>query len=165
MMATIRFIAGSILRVLLPSGRTAYGVMLEPRPYMAFYAADDADEADQDTAPPDPARLAEQFPLFIVAAYKSAYAAGGWGTPVGRLQTDALPPIPDLFRQDALNPANCVIIDASEVHVRKATPQECTGLERNAVWEASHIESRLDDAYAGRPNDFVESLKVKLPSA
>jgi hypothetical protein len=159
-MATVRFTAGSILRVLPSSGRVAYAVMLEPRPFMAFYAAD----AEAET-PPDPAQLAKQSPLFVVAVYKSAYSTGGWGTPVGRLPADALPPIPDTFRQDALNPANCVIVDASEENVRKATPQECVGLERNAVWEASHIESRLDDAYAGRPNAFVESLKVKLPSA
>lgn len=38
----------------------------------------------------------------------------------------------------------------------------CKELEREAVWNPEHVESRLDDYYFGRPNKWVESLKAKL---
>lgn len=162
---TVRFTAGTVLRLPLPSGRTAFGVMLQARPYMAFYAAEAGDQADQAATGVDAQALAKQTPMFIVAVHRSAYSTGRWGNPIGRIPSAELPPTPEFFRQDVVHPANCVILDAEEENTRKATPQECVGLERNAVWEAEHVESRLDDAYDGRPNPFVESLKVKLPSA
>jgi hypothetical protein len=43
---------------------------------------------------------------------------------------------------------------------RAATAAECEGLERDAVWDPEHIEDRLRDHFAGRPNEWVESLRV-----
>ncbi|UUN26687.1 immunity 26/phosphotriesterase HocA family protein [Streptomyces sp. FIT100] len=42
-----------------------------------------------------------------------------------------------------------------------ATLEECQKLERAAVWTAGHIEDRLRDHFGGRPNKWVESLRLK----
>ncbi|MDX3263940.1 Imm26 family immunity protein [Streptomyces sp. MI02-2A] len=42
-----------------------------------------------------------------------------------------------------------------------ATLEECQKLERAAVWSPQHIEDRLRDHFDGRPNKWVESLRLK----
>ena len=42
-----------------------------------------------------------------------------------------------------------------------STVSECAGLECAAVWAPVHVESRLADEFAGRPNAIVESLKAR----
>ncbi|MGW2564181.1 Imm26 family immunity protein [Streptomyces sp. NPDC001514] len=42
-----------------------------------------------------------------------------------------------------------------------ATLEECQKLERAAVWAPDHIEDRLRDHFDGRPNKWVESLRLK----
>lgn len=69
--------------------------------------------------------------------------------------------IPPSFLQDLVNIDDCVIFwpDGRE---RKATPQECIGLERSSVWEAEGLVQRIEDHYAGRRNFHVELDKVIL---
>ena len=43
----------------------------------------------------------------------------------------------------------------------KATRAECVGLERSAVWDPEHVEDRLRDHRAGRPNKWAETLAMK----
>lgn len=42
-----------------------------------------------------------------------------------------------------------------------ATRAQCVGLERAAVWDPEHVEDRLRDRRAGRPNRWAESLAMK----
>lgn len=49
-------------------------------------------------------------------------------------------------------------------HEAPATLDECAGLESAAVWSANHIEDRLRDYFAGKPNKWVASLAID-PSA
>lgn len=151
----MRFQAGAVLRVPLPYGGPALGLMLSTRPYMAFYAGD---EAAQQAAQQADLNVS---PLFVVAVHNSAYSKGGWGDVLYRIAREKLPEIPLFFRQNVMNAADCEIVDAGG-GVRKAIPDECLFLERSAVWSAEHIEARLSDYLAGRPNDFVESMKVKV---
>jgi hypothetical protein len=44
---------------------------------------------------------------------------------------------------------------------RPATREECFGLERAAVWDPEHVVSRLDDHFAGRPNAWVDLMRLK----
>ncbi|MEU8965519.1 Imm26 family immunity protein [Streptomyces sp. NPDC048491] len=148
---SVRFTAGGILRLLLPDGQFAYGVMLGVRPYMAFY---------KDLAVGEELTSFEQDPLFIIAVHNSAYSKGRWGSIVSRAPKESLPSIPSFFRQDVLNRADCVIVDADGKQT-VVSPVECVGLERSAVWSAEHIEARIEDIYAERPNRFVESMRVK----
>ena len=67
------------------------------------------------------------------------------------------------FEQDALSgklSLNWVAPDGSWGE-DAATPTECAGLERAAVWSASHVEDRLRDYRAGRPNTWVRPLKQR----
>lgn len=40
-----------------------------------------------------------------------------------------------------------------------ADPEEVQGLETLATWFSMHVEQRIQDHFAGRPNAFVESLQ------
>lgn len=40
---------------------------------------------------------------------------------------------------------------------RPATYEECVGLELAAVWSIPHVESRLEDHFAGRENKWVKA--------
>jgi hypothetical protein len=50
---------------------------------------------------------------------------------------------------------------------RSATFEDVRHLERAAVWEPEHVEDRLRDHFDGRPNKWVESLRLnpRRPSA
>lgn len=147
----VRFTPGSVFKVELPGDRFAWAVMLEEFPHFAFYAMDAGLEEGK---PPGAG------PLFILAMQRNTYSGGGWGKPVFKLDPADLPAIPDFFRQDDDDPGACLIVDA-DGNERPATPAECEGLEREAVWAASHVEERLMDHYAGRSNATVEDFKVK----
>lgn len=151
----VRFTAGSVFKIQIADNRAAYGVMLGTRPYFAFYSDD---LAERELAVGKGLR---DSPIFVVAVHKSAYSNGRWGSPLCRIVKDFLPPVPLYFRQDVLNPSRCEIVDC-EGNSRPAKPEECVGLERSAVWSAEHIEKRVQDYLSGRPNSFVESMKVKL---
>jgi hypothetical protein len=93
---------------------------------------------------------------------RSAYVKGGWGKPIRRLPESDLPPLPRFFWQDVTNKNNCKIIEPG-VRSITASPSECVGLEPQGIWAAEHLTSRILDTYAGRPNMFLESLRVKVP--
>ncbi|MBP2705022.1 hypothetical protein JOL79_14485 [Microbispora sp. RL4-1S] len=42
-----------------------------------------------------------------------------------------------------------------------ASLEECQGLERAAVWGVVHVEDRLRDHFDGRPNRWVESMRLR----
>lgn len=65
------------------------------------------------------------------------------------------------FHQDVANFRDCTIFDSAG-NERAAEPQECIGLERDAVWEQHGVEHRLLDAFLGRPNASMEHLRVRL---
>jgi hypothetical protein len=91
--------------------------------------------------------------LFIIAAHKSLLE---YWKPVAKAEPDKRVHIPDA---QAVwdSPDECQIIDAKG-EMRPATPEECRGLEPAAVWEPEHIADRLQDAFAGRPNQWLEDL-------
>lgn len=151
----IRFTSGKVLKIVTPDEDVAYGLMLKTRPYFAFYPERSAHFSE------NTGFAFDNPPWFISAVHNTAYSKGRWGEFLYRLNDSELPSIPMFFRQNALNAEDCEIVD-SEGNVSRAAPADCVGLERSAVWSAEHIESRISDLYAGRPNPFVESMKVKL---
>jgi len=99
--------------------------------------------------------------LFIVSVMNHAVTRGRWKV-VGNAPLDeALKNPPPRFMQDALNPHSFSIYDKGVIH--PASEGECVGLEREAVWDPTHIEDRLRDHYLGQPNKWTEDLKIKLP--
>lgn len=97
--------------------------------------------------------------LFRVAVHKSAWASGRWAR-VGKVSVppDLLSPVPK-FVQGALNPERFSIYTAGQM--RPASRDEVLHLERCAVWDPTHVEDRLRDHYAGVPNKWVESLRLR----
>lgn len=83
---------------------------------------------------------------------------GQWPV-VGRAPLDKGFTLPLQFIQDPLNKNSFSIYDNGQI--RRATRQECIGLERAAVWEPEHVEERLRDHYAGCRNKWAESLRIE----
>jgi hypothetical protein len=92
---------------------------------------------------------------FRVAVHKSAWVTGRW-LRVGRVQPPpgVLAPVPT-FIQDPISGEFSLYLLGD---IRPATREQCLGLECCAVWEPEHVEDRLRDHFAGRPNKWVESL-------
>lgn len=149
----VKFTPGAVLKVPAGADDFAYGVMLSEFPFMAFY--------DKKTTFDEGGKASEP-PMFIVLVAQVAYSKGGWGKAVRKLPIDALPPIPRMFWQDPMNKYDCKIVEPDDRRLT-ATPADCVGLEPEAIWAAEHIESRIADTYAGRPNIYAESLRVKIP--
>jgi hypothetical protein len=55
----------------------------------------------------------------------------------------------------------CTIFDSAGMEM-SATPEDCIGLERAAVWDPHHIEKRLLDAFMGRPNEDEMRARARL---
>jgi hypothetical protein len=147
----IQFSPGLVFKIPAMGDDFAYGLMLNLSPYVAFYGRDV--HFSNSGLPVD-------SPIFIVAVMKSAYSVGGWGSPIGRVSAGDIPPVPSYFRQDSIEQSYCRIIEASGREVVVAA-QECVGLERDAVWSAEHIASRISDFYAGRPNRYVRPVRLE----
>lgn len=94
---------------------------------------------------------------FRVAVHKSAWTSGRW-TRIGKVQPppEIMSPIPK-FIKDHINGALSIYLEGN---IRPASYEECVGLERCAVWEPGHVEDRLRDHFAGRPNKWVRSLAL-----
>jgi hypothetical protein len=69
----------------------------------------------------------------------------------------ALTTPPDFYKFDLISKRFSLYRDHSE---EPATREQCLDLECAAVWSDVHVESRLDDHFAGRPNAIVESLSA-----
>jgi hypothetical protein len=94
---------------------------------------------------------------FRVAVHKSAWTDGRW-VRVGKVDPPAelLAPVPTFIR----DPLNGQLSIYRLGDIRRATRAECVGLERCAVWDPEHVEDRLRDHFAGRPNKWVQSLAL-----
>jgi hypothetical protein len=142
---------GDVVKISLGEGLHSYARVL-PHAVLAFYDCFTHEELPLD-------RILSCPVLFKVPVMDSAVKSGRWPV-VGSapLEPELLKP-PAYFMQDALHPDRFSIsVDGVE---RPATREEAHGLERLAGWSAEHIEDRLRDAHAGRPNKWVESLRLR----
>jgi hypothetical protein len=146
--------SGEFIRIPLENGTFAYGRVIDEN-YAAYYDySSPAPEADLDA-------IASKPVLFRVATRRLP-GRDKWEV-IGRRELDAELARPVvMFTQDRVNAADCVIFDSAG-HERKATPQECVGLENAAVWDSRNIESRLLAHFLGQPDPQTERLKVRLP--
>jgi len=104
-------------------------------------------------------QIASRPILFIVGVYDFAVTKGRWQK-VGKMPLEPeLTKCPPEFIQDSIDPTKFSIYEDGKI--RPATREECEGLERAAVWEPEHVESRIRDHYAGVPNIWVEHLKIR----
>jgi hypothetical protein len=146
------FEPGAVVRVELDDGWHTYARMLARNPKVAFYDCRVSEPVE------DVRSVLDRPVLFVLAVNNNAFRR--WPI-VGRFGVDVAPvPIPDQFLQDFDGGACEIINEASEL--RSATPEECLGLERAAVWRPESVEERLRDHYAGRTNPQVEHFKVNV---
>lgn len=140
---------GAIVKVPLEPGWHTYARLLQP-PLLAFYDSRSNRELPLEEIISKPI-------LFKIAVMRDAVTSGRWQK-IGAMPLEShLVEEPVFFRQDALKPDQFFLYRGGQEY--PATRAECVGLERAAVWEAEHVEDRLRDHYAGRPNRWVESLK------
>jgi hypothetical protein len=65
---------------------------------------------------------------------------------------------PLLCKKDAITGQLTIYRDSTGEEI-SATQEQCEKLEIAAVWEPSHVEDRLRDHFAGRPNKWANSLR------
>ena len=149
-MPTYRRLIGSVHAVPLAGSVFAFCIAL-PEADFAFF-----DHLSHKAELPE--HLLKTSTLFRVAVHKSAWSRGRWPR-VGLLTVppELLAPVPT-FMRDALKPDEYSIYLNGTI--TRATREECLGLERTAVWDPEHVESRLSDHFAGRPNVWVQQLAL-----
>lgn len=148
------FEPGAVLRVRLEDGTHTYARMLSHSPYLAVY---DARRSDDDV---DVEQIVRSPVLFVVAVSAAAYRSGRWERVGWVPLLAAAVVVPEFFLQDIFDPQQCQVVDHLG-RARAATPEECVGLERAAVWAAEHIEERVRDHYQNRPNAHLEAMKLR----
>ncbi len=150
-MTEIRFIPGRFMRIALPDGTYGYGRLREDRAISFYNFRTEEPISDLDD-------IVAKLILFTVSVHKSVISK--WEI-IGDRPLEAHMKKPVVwFWQDIGDFRNCKIID-SEGNTKPATPEECEGLERWAVWEGNGIEERLFNTFMGRPNPHVEHMKVR----
>lgn len=144
-----RRIVGAVLKVPLDGQWHSYAWTL-PEADFAFF--------DLRTKSDAPVEEVVRNPIaFRVAVHKSAWVTGRWPR-VGKASPPPaiLAPVPTFIR-DAIDGRFSIYLLGE---IRRATREECLGLERCAVWDPEHIEDRLRDHFNGVPNKWVESLSL-----
>jgi hypothetical protein len=149
----LKFGPGAVLRVDLDSQWHTYARILARIPMIAFYDC-------CVSAPVEDCLAIVMRPVLFVLAVGRGASKGHWPK-IGDVPLETAPIlIPDQFMQDIITGA-CEIVD-EVFNSRPARPEECIALERAAVWDPAHVEERLRDHYAGRPNAHLAYMKVRL---
>ena len=150
-MARKNLTPGIFVMLTLPDGSYGYGRLREDM-NASFYNF----RTEEPTS--DLGKIASKPILFTVGVHKTVLDE--WEI-IGRQPLEEHMKEPVVwFWQDIGDFRKCRITD-SKGGTRAATPEECEGLERWAVWEAKAIEERLLDTIMGRPNPHVEHMKVR----
>ena len=152
-----RWLEGQIVHIDLKDGTHAYGRVLR-FPLIAFYDRQFRDEEYLSVEDIVALPIA-----FLISTMRYAVISGGWPV-IGRVRlTPELLEVPAFFKQDAISGAISIYQEVPELaphYERPATLAEVQGLECAAVWEPEHVEDRLRDHFAGRPNKWVELLRL-----
>ena len=151
-MATKKPREGSLLRINLGDGTDAFARVL-PNSQIAVYA-----HRLPHTDVPPPSIFGSK-PLWKLTVMKSALISGRWHVAGFRpLEPELTSPV-EYFMRDQLT-GRYSVYRSSDGHIRESTFEECKMLEAAAAWEAEHIEDRLRDYFAGRPNTWAEQLQA-----
>lgn len=145
---------GAFIEIVLPNKKFTYGRILGKACY-AFYDLYSDDKIS------DIESIKNAKILFVLAVHNDAIKKNRWKI-IGIAEIEKeIRKIPLAFIQDELNPSQFDVYDPNTGDIRKATKEECTGLERAAVWDPEHVEDRITDHFEKRSNRWVESLKIK----
>lgn len=144
---------GAIVKIPYEKEHHTYGRLLFD-PYIAVYDfRTDSDEHSLE-------EIVSKETLFTVAVHNDAVTKGRWFK-IGRMPLKANElEVPERFIQVIGNSERFRIINFMG-EMRESSREECKNLERAAVWAPEHVEDRVLDYYADRPNKWVESLKMR----
>jgi Immunity protein 26 len=150
---TVKRRAGDVVRIDLGDGTHSHAVVLR-EPLMAFFGSRSDREASVQ-------EVGDGQILFAIWVMSHAVTSGRWPV-VGQIElTDAWLARRWFCKQDPISKKLSIYSEGEEL---PATFEECQPLERAAVWSPEHVEDRLRDHFAGRPNKRVESLRLRSPS-
>lgn len=146
------------MKIPLGRGTVAYGLVLR-EPLVAFFDR----EFDEGDAPPPKALLdtpiAFQLMVMNHAITQARWPVVGRAPIPNRLQTP-----PPFCKQDEITGRLSIYHEIERLapnYEREATLDECRGLETAAVWDPEHVEDRIRDHFIGRPNIWVEQLRIR----
>ena len=143
-MAKQRITPGSILEININDEYYTYAQILGKASYVFFDYKTEKQLTHYEI-------LLEKPILFITSVYNDVISEGRW-LKVGKIDIRKdLEIIPMQFIQDALNPESFEFYDPNTGEIFPATKNQVKGLERAAVWEATHIEDRIKAHYDGIP--------------
>jgi Immunity protein 26 len=149
---TPTLVPGTFVRIPLADGSSGYGRVLSD-PYVAFYNyRTEEPSSDLDVIGSRPILFTQAVRLFDYRRWANIGSR--------KLEGDVARPAV-FFMQDLGNFTKCTIFD-SEGRERPASPEECAGLERAAVWDLHQIERRLLDTFMQRPNEDEVRARVRL---
>jgi len=141
---------GNVVEIPMTGGKWCYGVVLSS-PLIGFLNVRSDSRLTVE-------KVSDCTILFRIWVMKYAIGKNGWQI-IGQLSlTDDMKQEPWFFKKDAITGKLTKYRHPEEV---PASPEECRRLECAAVWDPSHVESRLNDHFDGRPNKWVESLSLK----
>lgn len=145
--------AGDIVAIPLGDGTFGFGWVLT-EPLVAFF---DHRGPRPDERAEEVARTRIAFQIWVM---NQAITSGRWRV-VGHAEPQlGLDAAPWFFMQDPVSGRLSMTRDGGERV--PALPAQCVALECAAVWEPQHVEDRLRDYFAGVPNRWVESQKLKV---
>lgn len=99
---------------------------------------------------------------FLVWVHRSAVGSGRW--PVVGNAASSIMPAPRFLKIDLIAEEVSFYRDGRILGGR-VTLDDVDAHEAAAVWDAEHVEGRLADFFAGRPNAHVQCLKDRLRRA
>jgi len=139
---------GNVYSIPLDDGRYAYAQALESPEFAFFDVATEMELSAEEVT---------SYPLmFRIWVHKSSLKT--WNK-LGKAKiSEPLSKQVPRFKQDALNGKLSIYINEQET---PASLEEVKGLECAAVWEGSHILSRISDHLAGQENIWVASMQPK----
>ncbi|KAA1399544.1 Imm26 family immunity protein [Aeromicrobium ginsengisoli] len=151
---------GRVVRIPLGDGSAGFGRQLNGV-LVGFY-----DYFAPDSEYPDLLRLVANDFAFRVPVMDYAFKrTGQWDLlDVVPLSVDEASEIYRAFKQDPISGKLSIYWSGPAKGAwgeDDATRTECDGLERAAVWDPEHVEDRLRDHREGRPNKWVESLRLR----
>jgi hypothetical protein len=145
---------GNVFEIALPSGGFAYGMIVDP-PLAVFFDA-------TFTQRPPLADVLHAPVAFRIWVMNSCFSKGRWPL-VGSVPVpEPLQKPPTFYKFDPIARRFSLYESGQET---PATRDQCLALECAAVWSPEHVESRLDDHFGGRPNQWVESLSASHVNA
>jgi hypothetical protein len=148
---------GQFVEVPIGSDNRAFARVLR-EPLIAFYDFHVASDEQ-----PSLAVIARKPIAFTVMVMNYAVTGGRWPVIGSMPLSGPLTKNPSFWKQDPLTGSLAIYCEdlSPPSYERPATRAECAGLECAAVWDPEHLEARLRDHFAGRPNNWLEALEIK----